>query len=118
MPLSLRTHFQPTPRYVAGSSTWNGTQKTDAADGDQITFDGTQVVGNLVPVAPSTNGTITFQVHVNPGIADGTSINNAAITNFNDENDNPQLPVASNTLPTTVNAPIINLAEDRFSPGK
>ena len=50
--------------YTAGSVTLNGTAKTDAADGDEVTVSGGVVTITLSTVAAGAQGTITFQVTV------------------------------------------------------
>ena len=51
--------------YVAGSVTLNGTAKTDAADGDQVTASNGTITVAVGTVTAGTQGTITFKVTVN-----------------------------------------------------
>jgi uncharacterized repeat protein (TIGR01451 family) len=86
--------------YVAGSARWTGTGSTpltDAIVGDdrqgtgatQIAFDFGQTTANAVTavvynLAAQQNGSLTFQVTIDPGLADNTIVTNTASYVFSD----------------------------------
>ncbi len=90
--------------YVAGSGRWTGTGATpltDAIVGDdrqgsgtsQVSFDFGQTVPGTVNavvynLAAQANGSITFQVEIDPGLADNTVVTNTASYTFVDANGN------------------------------
>jgi uncharacterized repeat protein (TIGR01451 family) len=92
--------------YIAESVTLNGVSKTDASDGDEITFDGTRISADIGTVAASATGTLVFQVTVDPGVPNGTSIVNSATADYEDASGTPQT-IGSNTPPTTLYSPVI-----------
>ncbi len=61
------TVTDPNPNYtnyVANSVTLNGVAKTDAADGDEVTYSGGIIQINVGTIIPGQTGTITFKVTI------------------------------------------------------
>ncbi len=105
----------PGMTYVAGSGRWSVTGATvltdaSAADGqgvapNQIFYDfgataGGTMTATIAQVTPGSNGTVTFQVNVSPGLGPQT-INNNASYSYNDGAANVG-PFATNFAPFTV----------------
>lgn len=102
--------------YVAGSGRWSVTGAAVLTDGSNadaqgiapntVVYDygvttGNTMTATIAQVVPGANGTLTFDVTVNSGLAPGT-INNAATYAYNDGAGNVG-PFATNNAPFTVN---------------
>jgi uncharacterized repeat protein (TIGR01451 family) len=138
--VSIRDQVPTNTTYVASSTTLNGTQLNDNAQGITPLVDGIQVYApeNATPGAmradatntPSNVATITFEVTVYPDLLDGTVISNQAFVSALDfgivdyPSDDPRTPIVNDPTRDVVgNVPLLfatkqaELLIDQSSPG-
>jgi uncharacterized repeat protein (TIGR01451 family)/fimbrial isopeptide formation D2 family protein len=73
--------------YVSGKITYDSASLTDVSDADKAEFDGNNVIVNIGTLNVSSTVTITFEVEVDSGVADGTIISNQGTITSNELTD-------------------------------